>query len=229
LYEMMHSYSMFPTNGVSSEPIYITKIEDRNGNVIHTNLPKQKVVMSESAAYTMCKMMQGVVDFGTGVRLRGMGLTMKIGGKTGTTNGNTDTWFIGFTPQLMGGAWVGCDDPFLKMIGEGNRMALPIWGYFFSKAYSDATLGLQADADFVQPSSMKVESTMDYENFAEKFKNEPDAENSDAGSGNSEDFFSEETPAESPSGTDLPESEIIDEVKRDKKSVQHPKKEHNKP
>jgi penicillin-binding protein 1A len=229
LYEMMHSYSMFPTNGVSSEPIYITKIEDRNGNVIHTNLPKQKVVMSESAAYTMCKMMQGVVDFGTGVRLRGMGLTMKIGGKTGTTNGNTDTWFIGFTPQLMGGAWVGCDDPFLKMIGEGNRMALPIWGYFFSKAYSDATLGLQADADFVQPSSMKVESTMDYENFAEKFKNEPDAENSDAGSGNSEDFFSEETPAESPSGTDLPESEIIDEVKRDKKSVQHPKKENNKP
>jgi penicillin-binding protein 1A len=216
LFEMMQSYTMFPSNGISTEPIYITKIEDRNGNVIHTNLPKQKVVMSESAAYTMCQMMQGVVNFGTGVRLRGMGLTMNIAGKTGTTNGNTDTWFIGYTPQLLGGAWVGCDDPFLKMTGEGNRMALPIWGYFFSKAYSDASLGLQNEAAFVQPESMHVESNMDYENFSEKYKETEDAENQDEGSGNSEDFFEDDKSGQS-SPTDPEESRILDEAKRDKK------------
>ncbi|MBU6159283.1 MAG: transglycosylase domain-containing protein [Bacteroidetes bacterium] len=226
LFEMMHSYTMFPTNGISSQPIYITKIEDRNGNVIYTNLPKQKVVMSEAAAYTMCKMMQGVVDFGTGRRLRGMGLTMKMAGKTGTTNSNTDTWFMGYTPQLMGGAWVGCDDPFLKMTGEGSRMALPIWGYFFSKAYSDNTLGLQTDADFIQPASMKVESIMDYENFAEKYKNEPDAENEDAGSGNADDFLLNEDAelipddpnTQAPTKEQETENKIINEAINDKKS-----------
>ncbi|MFN9710157.1 MAG: penicillin-binding protein 1A [Bacteroidota bacterium] len=228
LFEMMQSYTMFPTNGISSRPIYITKIEDRNGNVIHTNLPQQKVVMSEAAAYTMTKMLQGVVNFGTGIRLRGMGLDMNIGGKTGTTNSNTDTWFIGFTPQLLGGAWVGCDDPFLKMTGEGNRMALPIWGYFFSKAYSDQTLGLQKEADFLQPTSMKVESIMDYENFAEKDKAEPDAENPDAGSGNSEDFFNS-TDIESAPQEDAFENEIIEEAKKDNKQNPKNKKEVPKP
>ena len=224
LFEMMHSYTMFPTNGISSQPIYITKIEDRNGNVIHTNLPKQKVVISEAAAYTMCKMMQGVVDFGTGVRLRGMGLNMKIGGKTGTTNDNTDTWFIGFTPQLLAGAWVGCDDPFLKMTGEGNRMALPIWGYFFSKAYSEQSLGLQQEADFIQPASMKTEVTMDYEDFAEKSRNEADAENENSGSGNSEDFFLEGE-ANKDNENDIQENEIIEEAKKDKKQIPQNKKE----
>ncbi|HMP88107.1 MAG TPA: transglycosylase domain-containing protein, partial [Lacibacter sp.] len=89
VFEMLQSYTMFPTNGISSEPLYITRIEDRNGNILQTYIPKQKVVLSEAGAYTMVKMMQGVVDFGTGKRLRGMGLTNEIGGKTGTTNGNT--------------------------------------------------------------------------------------------------------------------------------------------
>jgi penicillin-binding protein 1A len=218
---------MFPSNGISTEPIYITKIEDRNGNVIHTNLPKQKVVMSESAAYTMCQMMQGVVNFGTGIRLRGMGLTMNMAGKTGTTNGNTDTWFIGYTPQLLGGVWVGCDDPFLKMTGEGNRMALPIWGYFFSKAYSDQSLGLQTEAAFIQPESMNVESNMDYENFSEKFKETEDAQNSNEGSGNSEDFFGEGTP-ESSSELNDAEYQILEEAKNDKKSSGDPVKNNPK-
>ncbi len=227
LFEMMQSYTMFPSNGISTEPIYITKIEDRNGNVIHTNLPKQKVVMSESAAYTMCQMMQGVVNFGTGIRLRGMGLNMNIAGKTGTTNGNTDTWFIGYTPQLLGGVWVGCDDPFLKMTGEGNRMALPIWGYFFSKAYSDQSLGLQTEATFIQPESMNIESNMDYENFSEKFKETEDAQNSNEGSGNSEDFFGEETP-ESSSDLNDAEYQILEEAKKDKKSSGEPVKNNPK-
>jgi penicillin-binding protein 1A len=222
LFEMMQSYTMFPSNGISTEPIYITKIEDRNGNIIHTNLPKQKVVMSESAAFTMCQMMQGVVDFGTGARLRGMGLTMSIAGKTGTTNGNTDTWFLGYTPQLLGGVWVGCDDPFLKMTGEGNRMALPIWGYFFNKAYNDPSLGLQKEATFIQPESMKVESNMDYENFSDKYKEPDDAEHNDEGSGNANDFFGEETMPEIQHELNADESQIIEEAKKDKKPISDP-------
>lgn len=225
LFEMAHSYTMFAGNGISTEPIYISKIEDRNGNIIHTNLPKQKVVMSESAAYTMCQMMQGVVDFGTGVRLRGMGLQMKIAGKTGTTNGNTDTWFIGFTPQLLGGVWVGCDDPFLKMIGEGNRMALPIWGYFFSKAYNDKSLGLNTDATFIQPASMNVESNMDYEDFTQKYKDEPDAEGTDMGSGNSDDFMNENDLNEDQDMILPEENQILEEAKNDKRKQPSNQKE----
>ncbi|MEJ8816324.1 transglycosylase domain-containing protein [Lacibacter sp. H407] len=210
VYEMLQSYTMFPTNGMSTQPIYVTRIEDRNGNILQTYAPEQKVVMSEAAAYTMVKMMQGVVDIGTGRRLRGMGLTGEIGGKTGTTNGNTDTWFIGYTPQLLAGGWVGCDDPFLKMVGEGNRTALPIWGYFFEKVLADKTLGITKEAKFVQPESMKVESFMDYENFADRYRNEPDAENPDAGNGTSSDYGDLNL---TPDATLGPESQLTEEQK----------------
>ncbi|MBM3440874.1 MAG: penicillin-binding protein, partial [Bacteroidetes bacterium] len=99
VYEMLQAYSMFPAGGISSEPIFVTRIEDKNGNILQSFAPKQQVVMSEAAAYTMVTMMKGVVDFGTGRRLRGMGITGEVGGKTGTTNDNTDTWFIGYSPQ----------------------------------------------------------------------------------------------------------------------------------
>jgi penicillin-binding protein 1A len=217
--EMIHSYTMFPTNGMSTEPIFITRIEDRNGNILESYAPQQKVVMSEASAYTMTKMMQGVVDFGTGRRLRGMGLSNEIAGKTGTTNDNTDTWFIGFTPQLLAGGWVGCDDPFLKMVGEGNRTALPIWGYFMSSVLNDKTLGIAKDVKFVQPESMKVETFMDYENFADKYRNEPDAENPDAGSGTSSDFDQMQYSPENNIG---PESELN---KDEQKVLQEAKKE----
>ncbi len=210
VYEMMQSYTMFPTNGMSTQPIYVTRIEDRNGNILQTYAPEQKVVMSEAAAFTMVKMMQGVVDIGTGRRLRGMGLTGEIAGKTGTTNDNTDTWFLGYTPQLLAGGWVGCDDPFLKMVGEGNRTALPIWGYFFERVLNDKTLGISKDAKFVQPESMKVETFMDYENFAEKYRNEPDAENPDAGNGTSSDYNDLKL---TPDPTLGPESQISEEQK----------------
>ncbi len=188
VFEMLHSYTMFPTNGMSTQPVYISRIEDRNGNILQSYSPEQKIVLSEAAAYTMCKMMKGVVDFGTGKNLRGMGIRGDAGGKTGTTNDNTDTWFIGYTPQLLAGGWVGCDDPFLKMVGEGNRTAMPIWGYFFQKIQGDKTLGIDNDAKFTQPESMKVESFMDYENFAEKYRRDPDAENTDAGNGSAEEY-----------------------------------------
>ncbi len=210
VFEMMQSYTMFPTNGMSTQPIFITRIEDRNGNILQTYAPEQKVVMSEAAAFTMVKMMQGVVDIGTGRRLRGMGLTGDIAGKTGTTNGNTDTWFIGYTPQLLAGGWVGCDDPFLKMVGEGNRTALPIWGYFFEKVMADKTLAVSKDAKFMQPESMKVETFMDFENFADRYRNEPDAENPDAGNGTSSDYNDLNL---KPDPTLGPESQLSEEQK----------------
>lgn len=218
VFEMLQSYTMFPANGMNTEPIYITRIEDRNGNILQTYAPQQKVVMSEAGAYTMCKMMKGVVDFGTGKRLRGMGLTAEIAGKTGTTNNNTDTWFIGYTPQLLAGGWVGCDDPFLKMVGEGNRTALPIWGYFYDRVLNDASLGISKDAKFVQPESMKVETFMDYENFAEKYKNEPDAENTDAGNGTAEDYGEvvpeSNTPVSPESDWSTEEQKVMQEAKK---------------
>jgi penicillin-binding protein 1A len=238
VFEMLQSYTMFPTNGISTEPVYITRIEDRNGNILETYLPQQKVVMSEAGAYTMTKMMKGVVDFGTGKRLRGMGLTNEIAGKTGTTNNNTDTWFIGFTPQLLAGGWVGCDDPFLKMVGEGNRTALPIWGYFFQSVMNDKTLGIQRDVAFTQPESMKVETFMDYENFAEKYKNEPDAENADAGSGTADDYQNLDLEPDKSVGPESQinetEQKIIQEAKKEPaskteaKKTEEPKSEINK-
>jgi penicillin-binding protein 1A len=210
VFEMMQSYTMFPTNGMSTQPIFITRIEDRNGNILQTYAPEQKVVMSEAAAFTMVKMMQGVVDIGTGRRLRGMGLTGDIAGKTGTTNGNTDTWFIGYTPQLLAGGWVGCDDPFLKMVGEGNRTALPIWGYFFEKVMADKTLAVSKDAKFMQPESMKVETFMDFENFADRYRNEPDAENPNEGNGTSSDYDDLNL---KPDATLGPESQLSEEQK----------------
>ncbi len=219
--EMLQAYTMFPTNGMNTEPIFITRIEDKNGNILESYAPKQKVVMSEAAAYTMVKMMQGVIDFGTGKRLRGMGLTGDIAGKTGTTNDNTDTWFIGYNPQLLAGGWVGCDDPFLKMVGEGNRTAMPIWGYFFDRVYNDKTLGISKDAKFVQPESMKVETFMDYEDFANKYKDEPDAENPDAGNGTSADYNDLILTPEQNLGT---ESQLSEE----QKVLQEAKKEEEK-
>lgn len=228
VFEMMQSYTMFPTNGMTTQPIFITRIEDRNGNILQTYAPEQKVVLSESAAFTMVKMMQGVIDIGTGRRLRGMGLTGEIAGKTGTTNDNTDTWFIGYTPQLLAGGWVGCDDPFLKMVGEGNRTALPIWGYFMDLVQRDQTLGISRDAKFVQPESMKVETFMDFENFADQYRNEPDAENPDGGNGTSSDYNDLQL---TPDPTLGPESQIdeerkvLQEAKKQDDKKQDPKKE----
>jgi penicillin-binding protein 1A len=191
LFEMLHAYTMFPNYGISTEPIFITRIEDRNGNILSTFMPDQKIVMSESGAYTMCKLLKGVVSFGTGKRLNSLNIPCEKAGKTGTTNKNTDTWYIGFTPQLLAGCWVGCNDPFLKMPGQGNSMALPIWGYFFERAMNDASLKLDHTAKFIQPESMEVESFMDYENFTLKYQNEPDTENGEPNSGNSARDFEE--------------------------------------
>ena len=104
----------------------------------------------------MVKMMRGVVDFGTGARMRRRyGITADIAGKTGTTNNQADGWFIGYTPQLLAGGWVGCDDRFLRFqserLGQGAAAALPIWAIFIKKVYADPKLGIRADATFTEP------------------------------------------------------------------------------
>jgi len=154
LYEMLWGYTMFPSGGFSTKPIYITRIEDKNGNVLARFDAERKEVISEVTAYTMAKMMQGPVDVGTAAGLRARLGVAEMGGKTGTTNDNADAWFFGFTPQLLAGVWVGCDDRFIRLesgLGYGGQAARPVWEYFFQKAFADKTLGLDKQAMFVQP------------------------------------------------------------------------------
>lgn len=167
LIEMVRAYSMFPGGGMNTIPIYIARIEDRYGNVLQSFTTTHTEVISESDAYIMTRMMEGVVDFGTARSMRGAyGISSEVAGKTGTTNNNADGWFIGFTPQLLGGAWVGADDPILRIsnnyVGQGAQMAMPIWAYFFQEAYKDKTLGIDPNARFVQPESMRNAPVYDW-------------------------------------------------------------------
>lgn len=156
LYEMLWAYTMFPNRGINTQPIFITKIEDKNGNPLHNFVPAQKEIINAQTAYKMVLMMKGVTEIGTAKRLRNRyGLSGDMAGKTGTTNNQADAWFIGYTPQLLAGAWVGCDDRFLRFSstgqGQGAAAALPIWAYFFKKVIADNKTGITSAAKFVEP------------------------------------------------------------------------------
>lgn len=166
LYEMLWAYSMFPERGINTKPIFITRIEDRNGNLLQSFAPIQKEIINEQTAYKMVKMMEGVVNHGTGGRLRWRyGLKGDIAGKTGTTNNQSDAWFIGYTPQILAGAWVGCDDRFLhfrtEASGQGAAAALPIWAFFMQKAEADAKSGISSTASFTAPKGFVDCESMD--------------------------------------------------------------------
>ncbi len=164
LYEMLWGYTMFPAGGFSTKPYYIARIEDKNGNVLARFDTERKEVISQNTAYTMCRMMQGTVDVGTAAGMRDRLGLAEMGGKTGTTQNNTDAWFIGYTPQLLAGVWIGCDDNFIRLdskLGEGGRSARPIWEYFYAKT-ADKDVGLNRKAHFVQPENMKGELMPDY-------------------------------------------------------------------
>lgn len=172
LIEMMQGYSMFPGRGFNAKPMYITRIEDRNGNVLATFTPKRKEVISDVTAYSVIKMMQGVMLYGTGAGIWGFDLPggMEIAGKTGTTNDNSDAWFMGYTPQLLAGGWVGCDDRFIRFStesknGEGGRAAMPIWAYFMDKAANDPNCGIDTKLAFSKPEGMS-DIQIDYTNGA---------------------------------------------------------------
>jgi len=154
--EMLRAYTMFPNYGINTKPIYITRIEDRNGNVLETFVPERKEVVNEITAYKMIRMMMGTVLIGTGRRLKPVwGIKGECAGKTGTTNSEADAWFIGYTPQLLAGAWVGCDDRFVgEGLGEGARAAMPIWGEFFKRIQANKGLDYNRIDSFAKPISM---------------------------------------------------------------------------
>ncbi len=171
LYEMMQAYSMFPGRGMNAKPMYITRIEDRNGNVLESFSPKRKEVISEVTAYSIAKMMQGVVQYGTGASIWQYDLpsNLELAGKTGTTNDNSDAWFMGYTPQLLAGTWVGADDRFIRLnsasyYGQGAHAAMPIWAYFYAKAAADPNCGLDPSQTFVKPEVMSNDIILDYIN-----------------------------------------------------------------
>lgn len=156
LYEMLGAYTMFPSGGMNVQPYFITKIEDKNGALVKSFVPEQKEIINANTAFKVVKLMRGVVDFGTAKRLRyRYGFKADIAGKTGTTNNQADAWFIGYTPQILAGSWVGCDDRYLRFnseaLGQGAAAALPIWGIFMQKVYADKSLDIREDATFKEP------------------------------------------------------------------------------
>ncbi len=154
--EIISAYGIFANNGVHVYPIAITRIEDRNGNVIYSQTPKMKEALSPATTYIMNDMLQTVVNRGTGVRARTVyKFYEKAGGKTGTTNSYTDAWFIGFTPDLVAGIWVGLDD-FKYSLGRGmtgSVAALPFWADFMKMVY-DSIPEIKKHADFPQASGV---------------------------------------------------------------------------
>lgn len=145
LKEMVGAYSTYANKGVYIEPRYITKIEDRNGNLLADFNPRESEAISEQTAYLMTNLLQGVVQDGTGVRLRDKYEFMNpIAGKTGTTQNQSDGWFMGVTPNLVSGAWVGGENRSIHFdsitLGQGANMALPIWAEYMTKVYEDSTL-----------------------------------------------------------------------------------------
>ena len=170
--EMVSAYTTFANRGIRTAPMFVSRIEDNEGNVITSFQPRMNEVISEESANKMLVLLKGVVDGGTAGRLRyKYNFTGEIGGKTGTTNRNSDAWFMGFTPQLVSGCWVGGDDRDIHFdsmrMGQGATMALPIWAYFMKKVYRDKTLPYDPNAKFDLPEgfdgcSHNAEDDMEY-------------------------------------------------------------------
>lgn len=155
LYEMVGGMNTFANKGVFIKPTFVTKIEDKNGNVLEKFVPEKTEAIDELTAYKMLELMKGVVETGTGNRLQWKyGLNNPIAGKTGTTQNQSDGWFMGITPDLVTGIWVGADDRSVHFrtihLGQGANMALPIWAIYMKKLYDDPSLGISI-GDFEKP------------------------------------------------------------------------------
>ncbi len=169
LYEMVGAYGTYANKGVYTEPFFVTRIEDKYGNVISTFQPHRHDAIDEQTAYLMINLLQGVIDHGTGVRLRFHEVYGKIegpvAGKTGTTQNHSDGWFMGLTPQLAAGAWTGGELRSIHFdvisLGQGSNMALPIWGRFMKKVYADKTLEYKPDHTFEKPENFMIDLNCD--------------------------------------------------------------------
>ena len=153
LFELVGAYGTFANRGVHVDPIFVTRIEDRHGNVLANFTSPSQDAISEQSAYTMLGMLKRVVNAGTAGRIRALGLKADMGGKTGTSQKNSDAWFVGVTPKLVAGAWVGGEDRSIHLSsgGEGSRIALPIFANFMKKVYGDSKLGITEKDQFPIP------------------------------------------------------------------------------
>ncbi len=147
VFDMVTAYNTYPSGGTYTYPLFVSRIEDRDGNILGQFSGRKREALSQRATGAMIQMMRSVVDHGTGVRLRfKYGLKGEIAGKTGTTNDNSDGWFIGYTPKITAGVWVGAEDRYVHFsnnnLGQGANMALPIWGLWMKKVLKDGTLGI---------------------------------------------------------------------------------------
>ena len=153
---MVAAYTAFANRGIRVDPVFVTRIEDNQGNLIYTAVPHRTEVTSEDAYYKILSILLNVVDSGTGASLRSRyNIRAEMGGKTGTTNSNSDTWFMGFTPDLVTGVWVGGEERYIHFnsmaFGQGARAALPIYGLYMQKVYADSKLPYSQDAKFQFP------------------------------------------------------------------------------
>ncbi|HDJ33173.1 MAG TPA: penicillin-binding protein [Bacteroidetes bacterium] len=156
LYELVGAFNTFANKGVHVQPLFVTRIEDKNGDVIQTFKPRVEEAINEEIAYLMVNLLEAVVKEGTGIRLRyKYELMNQIGGKTGTTQNQSDGWFMGITPQLTAGVWTGWEDRSIHFnslgLGSGANMALPVFGLFMQKVYADSTLHVYPGMTFEQP------------------------------------------------------------------------------
>jgi penicillin-binding protein 1A len=169
LIEMVRAMSTFANQGVYVKPMFITRIEDKNGNVIDRFYPEGSEAMSELTAYKMVELMKGVVQSGTGIRLRSYyGFNNPIAGKTGTTQKQSDGYFMGITPDLTTGVWVGAEDRSVHFrstqLGQGSHTALPIWAKYMRKVYNDKSLGI-SQGDFVKPNLPGLDLNFDCDRY----------------------------------------------------------------
>ena len=172
LYEMVSAYSTFANKGLRVKPMIITRIEDKNGTVLKDFVPKTEEVLSEESAYVILNLLQGVTDSGSGIRLRskwtsgGKAVTgfpyefdNEIAGKTGTTQNQSDGWFMGIVPNLATGVWTGGEDRATHFagirLGQGATMSLPTWALFMKKCYADKTLNISQE-EFEKPEDLSI-------------------------------------------------------------------------
>ncbi|QQS49788.1 MAG: transglycosylase domain-containing protein [Bacteroidota bacterium] len=180
--EMVGAFSTFANQGIHIKPMFVTHIEDKYGNVLATFHPETREAIDEQTAFLMINLLQGVVNFGTAFRLRAeYKFTGEMAGKTGTTNNHSDGWFIGITPQLVSGVWVGGENRSIHFdniaMGSGSSMALPIWAEYMSRIYADPSLNVKQEDVFIKPSefdvdlncaAQKEDAAADIENYYEE-------------------------------------------------------------
>jgi len=189
--EMVSGYSVFANHGIRIDPVYVTRIEDRAGNILDTFSPQLMEIINEDACYKMLNMLQGVVDGGTGYRIRrDYGIKASMGGKTGTTQNHSDGWFMCFTPSLVAGAWVGGEERdihFDRMSeGQGATMALPILGMFLQKLYNNADLGYSQTERFEIPAKFADPCSGGGFNFSGSSNSAPDSPDNNSNPNNNQ-------------------------------------------